>query len=231
MVNPTSVLIIGATGRTGSEVLNEWAKYDEISSRPDLYAFCRDENKMDSDLIGKCKGVITGDACETKDLEHAMEVSKADFVVVCIGSETLRTTEVRTDSAETLVEVLKKGDYEHVRVAVISSVGAGDSPVHIGMGKGTLMKLILRNPLKDHGGQEEALMSSPLKDRTLIVRPAGLTDNKATGNVVEFNSEEETCPTTKTDRKDLAKWLVQEAVYGKESESYFGAKPVTVTCV
>jgi len=230
MMNPESVLIIGANGRTGSQVIQEFDRKDEKHTRPEIYAFCRDDDKLDDDLKRKCRSVITGDARDSDDLKRALRQSNADLVVVCIGSSEQKT-DIRTASAQALVQVLQETSFRHVYVVVVSSVGAGNTPIKRGMGVGWLLKLFLRHPLKDHGGQEEAFLSSPLKTRTLIIRPSGLTENEATGRVVEFDSSKTIPPTTKTDRKDLAKWLVQEAVYGEESKSYFGSKPVAVTCV
>jgi hypothetical protein len=84
--------------------------------------------------------------------------------------------------------------------------------------------------LKDHSGQEEVFLSSPMKDRTMTVRPTALAENESTGKMITFNFYEK-CPTMQTDHKDLADWLMKEAIFRDWSSGRFGSKHFTVTCV
>jgi hypothetical protein len=84
--------------------------------------------------------------------------------------------------------------------------------------------------LKDHSGQEEVFLSSPMKDRTMTVRPTALAENESTGKMITFNFNEK-CPTMQTDHKDLADWLMKEAIFRDWSSGRFGSKHFTVTCV
>jgi hypothetical protein len=150
--------------------------------------------------------------------------------VVSIGNgDSVKKSDIRTESARTLVQVLNKPNYQHVRVLVVSSSGAGDSSIIVGFGIGKLIEFHLRHVLKDHGGQEAVFLSA-MKERTMIVRPTALTENKSTGKVITFGPKEK-CPTTETDRKDLADWLIQEAIGCDWSSGRFGSKPITLTCV
>ena len=65
----------------------------------------------------------------------------------------------------------------------------------------------LYNILADHTGQE-AEFQTKMRNRTTIVRATSLTDDKATGKLVEFGDTQK-CPTSKTDRADLDAWIDQ----------------------
>ena len=126
------------------------------------------------------------------------------------------------------MRVLQKHEYYHVNVVVVSRVGAGKSPIRAGWGRGMLMKLISRRSLKDHGGQEDVFLSN-MKNRTMIVRPIGLTEDAETGRVYELHDSKKKLKSTRTDRMDLAQWLVFEGVFGKNSNSHFYGNPIIIT--
>jgi hypothetical protein len=91
-----------------------------------------------------------------------------------------------------------------------------------------MIEFHLRHVLRDHDGQEAAILSA-MKDRTMIVRPTGLTENESTGRTTMFDGNKK-CPTMKTDRKDLTDWLVNNAMYGNATD-HFGSKPIHITCL
>ncbi len=227
-MHPKSVLVIGATGRTGTHVMQQLFRHP---AKPDAWGFCRNPSKLDNATKNLCSGLVQGDARVPADLERALRKSMADLVVVAVGKASAsQEMNVRTSCAEALVEVLKRREYRHVHVVVVSSVGAGKSPIHAGMGRGMLMKMRFHRPMKDHGGQERTFLSN-IKDRTMIIRPTLLTEDARTGRVFQVDGSQMRLPTRRTDRTDLAHWLVQEAIYGRHAQAYFGAKPVTITCV
>jgi hypothetical protein len=124
-----------------------------------------------------------------------------------------------------MVEVLKKPQFEHVHTVVVSSVGAGNSRIIVGGGLGKLISFHLRHVLADHTGQENAFHS--LRNRTTIVRATSLTNNEATGKLVYFQDREKS-PTIKTDRADLAIWIVGEVC---DRAKHVGSRVVNVTGV
>ena len=66
-----------------------------------------------------------------------------------------------------------------------------------------------------------------MQDRTLIVRPTNLTENKAVGSTTLFDGNKK-APSMEIDRKDLAEWVVHNAIFGNEVA--FGSKPINITC-
>jgi hypothetical protein len=152
-----------------------------------------------------------------KDLSYALEKTNADVVIVSIGNgDSVRPTDVRTASAKALARVLKQPQFNNVRVIIVSAAGAGASKIIVGFGLGSLISFHLRHVLKDHTGQEAALCSTSLHSRTTVVRATCLTDNRATGKLVEYGDTEE-CPSTMTDRADLADWIAKATCDRMES--------------
>lgn len=219
-----SILVIGASGRTGQECLRQLAQHP---AKPALHAFCRDASKMDPQDAKLCQSIVTGNARSEQDLYNALDTTNADTVIVSIGNgDDTSKTDIRTASARALVNVLTKNpQFEHVRVLVVSSTGAASSDIIVGFGIGKLISFHLRHVLADHTGQEAAFQS--IQDRTVIVRPTALTDKKATGKLVEFGDKDKS-PSIETDRSDLASFIVQE-ILGETRK--FGGRAVNVTGV
>ena len=199
--NALSVLLIGATGGTGREIMKQL--YNHPYS-PRVHAFCRDPAKLAG--CNTYHTIVKGDARDTKDLARALQETKADVVIVSVGNgHSVAKSDIRTANAVALAQALKKPQFKAVRVIVVSSQGAGTSEMKIGMGIGKLMSYHLRHVLSDHTGQEQAFSS--VKDRTFIVRPTGLTDDKPAAKIVEFGDKVK-CPSIQTDRSDVAGYVV-----------------------
>lgn len=235
-MNPQSVLIVGATGRTGVNIIQQLAgavtasSPNNNSNKPKIFAFCRDAGKFDQETRALCDEIIQGNARDPKDLQRAVTASKAELVIVAIGNgDSVKKNDIRTSSAKALVEVLSKPSFVNVNVLVVSSVGAGESRIIAGYGIGKMIEFHLRHVLRDHDGQEEAFLSA-MKNRTMIVRPTALTENDSTGKTILFDGTKK-CPTMKTDRKDLAEWIVNKALYGGEVADHFGSNPIHITCL
>ena len=204
-----SVLIFGATGRIGNFIIEAGAEHPV---QPELHAFVRNPDKLTPEAKKKCKSVIKGDATNPTDIQRALEESEANYVIIGMGTPHLQVQDIRERNALAVAQALGKGTkFEHVKIIVISAIGAGDSKALVGYGIGTLIEFILRNPLADHDKQEAILMGLNTEDnkRVLVVRPTGLTEGKATGKVQLFGARD-ACPSIMTDREDLGKWIVQQ---------------------
>jgi len=200
-----SVLIIGATGETGSEIARQLSN---SRPKPDIHALVRDPSKLSSTV--KLTTYIKGNARSEQDIESALKSSHADWVIISVGNgENVAkgVNDIRGANAKATVQVLQKPEFQNVRTMVVSSTGAGSSKIVVGMGIGTLISHHLRYVLADHTHQEAAFAA--IKDRTIIVRATALTTNKPTGKLITF-SDTAKSPTIKTDRADLAAWIVNE---------------------
>jgi len=198
-----SVLIIGATGETGLEITRQLSEH---KSRPTLHALARDPSKLAPHL--KLEGIVQGNARHAEDIERALQVSQADWVVISVGNgEKVSKNDIRAINAKATVSVLQKPQFQHVRAMVVSSTGAGSSKIIVGMGIGALITHHLRHVLADHTHQEQAFAA--IANRTTIVRATALTSQKATGKLVTFEDDAKS-PSIQTDRADLAAWMINE---------------------
>ena len=206
--NNKSILIIGATGETGLEITRQLVEHH---SKPAIHALARDPSKLQSQKF-KLAGIVQGNARDASDIEHALEVSQADWVIVCVGNgDNVGKNDIRTANAKATVSVLQKPAFQHVRAMVVSSTGAGSSKIIVGLGIGALISHHLRHILADHTSQESAFAAIP--NRTTIVRATALTSDQATGKVVTFGDTVKS-PSIKTDRADLVAWMVNEICDG-----------------
>lgn len=203
-----SILVIGASGRSGIEIMRYLSKHP---SKPEVHAFCRDPDKLcfQGGHHVCCNTVIKGDARSIPDIESALSKTHATMVIMSIGNgDDVSKSDIRTASAVALVQVLtSKPEFSDVQVVVVSSTGAGTSSIKIGMGVGKMIEYYLRHILKDHSGQEAAFVE--IKDRTMIVRATALTDSKPTGNIKIFGDTDKS-PSMNIDRADLAEWIVKQ---------------------
>lgn len=140
--------------------------------------------------------------------------------------DSVAKSDVRHMTAKALMDVIKPGSqYQHVKVVVVSSTGAGGTKIDVGMGIGMVLAFVLRHVMRDHDNQESEFKSRiGDQGRLLIVRPTALTDGKSTGRVVTFEKDAKG-PTSRTDRADLAKWIVEQICGGSKA---FG-KEVSIT--
>jgi len=207
-----SILIIGAAGRTGYACLERFARHE---SKPKIHAFCKDLKSLPERGVDLCDHVVLGDATKKSDIECALRKTKANIVVVCIGNgNSTSKTDVRTESANALVNVMNKHEYKHVRALVLSRLGAGSSPkVKSGIGLGKFTSHKLKHVLNDHCGQEDAFWE--IAKRVTIVRPAMLRDSKkVTGTIKELRIQDDNHRMGELSRADLASWIAEEICCG-----------------
>mmetsp|Transcript_32447 Transcript_32447/g.53664 ORF Transcript_32447/g.53664 Transcript_32447/m.53664 type:complete len:230 (+) Transcript_32447:239-928(+) len=218
---PTSVLVVGATGGTGSELMKQLYVHH---AHPRVHAFCRDPNKLNN-TVKNCHSVVKGNARNSNDLKRAIEETKADVVIISVGNgESTAKTNIRTANARAMAHVLIQPQFRNVRAVVVSSQGAGNSEIKVGLGIGAIVSFHLRHVLADHTGQEQVLTADGLKSRTLIVRATALTDDQPAAKVVEFGDKVKS-PSIKTDRSDLARYVVDK-IFGPYE---YGGQIVNIT--
>lgn len=203
------ILIIGGNGQTGVEVIRACAASD---TKPAVHAFCRSPSKLSESDTALCASIIEGDARSSADIARAFEESKADFAVVAVGnSADLGPTDIREASAKALMDSIEPGaKFDHVKVVVVSSVGAGGTKLLIGFGIGMLLGMRLKHVLKDHDGQEEeiwARLGESDKHRALVLHTTGLTAGHPGGQVRIFEGK---VPYPRIDRSVVARFILDE---------------------
>lgn len=200
----TSILVIGASSRTGIECIHQLAEH---LSKPVIHAFCDDVSELGEDVAKLCHTVTAGSVRHAVDVEEALEDTGANWVVLCGDASdddplNRRQKNLRTVSAKNIVRVLTMPGYESVRVLVVSRIGAAKaSNLKLSL-RAKLCQLKQSQFLSDNAGQEQELKS--IWDRTTVVRTTILTDNiTGSGRIVEL-SDHDKLPSLTTQRSELA---------------------------
>lgn len=150
-----SILILGAAGRTGLECIRSLSKH---CSRPDIHAFCKDTSNFPEQSWSLCKSVIEGSARHAVDIEEALKTTKADWIIICVGTgNNNHPSDVRKFTGQNVARILMKSVFQDIQVIAISMAPPSQ-----------FSRFRLRHVLSDHKGQENSL--KVLGQRALIVR-------------------------------------------------------------
>ena len=191
------LLIIGAAGKTG-QVLVEQA----LAAGHHVTAFVHDSEKYESP-IGV--DVFAGDIQNPTKVAKAMEGQEA--VLDTLGGHLpWKESTLETDSARIVLDCMRAAGVR--RLIILSTLGEGDSTANVhSFYKHLIMPTLLRGVMKDKAGMESVVEASDL-DWT-IVRPAGLRDGDAKGDIriVTPESEEKVRFIT---RADVAAFMLDQ---------------------
>lgn len=128
--------------------------------------------------------MIQGSVTNPSDVSKVFENNNIDGVIVGLGGKTSDVGETMlTDGTNIIMDAMKQNDVS--RLAVITSIGAGDSKNQAPFFFKVLMATAMKKIFNDKNNQEEAVKASGLD--YCIVRPGGLTVEPPTGivNVID----------------------------------------------
>ncbi|WP_135823874.1 SDR family oxidoreductase [Halorussus ruber] len=168
------VLVAGATGRTGREILRTLE-----STECEVVGLARSLDDRGELLARGADETVVGDLLEPRDAARA--VRSCDAVLCAVGSgptlaPLLGDPLVDGEGVRNLVTAAVAADCE--AFVFESSIGVGDSAESMPAG----FRMLLGPILRAKNDAEAALRSSGL--RYTILRPGGLTDGPATGDVL-----------------------------------------------
>jgi len=202
------LLIIGATGTTGREVVKQ-----ALSLGHRVTAFSRNPEPL-RQIRHHNLQLMSGDVMDAISVEKA--VRGKDAVLSTLGAG--RKGTIRSEGTRHVIEAMQKNKVR--RFICQTTLGAGDSRVHLNFfWKHIMFGLMLREAYRDHEVQERYIMNSNL-DWT-IVRPAALTDGPATGQYRHGFGEEERVLKLKVSRQDVALFMLMQL----SSEQYVHQAP------
>lgn len=128
--------------------------------------------------------VIEGDATDSVAMDAA--VLGQDAVLDAIGGKTpYKATTLESSAANTIIASMQRNGVR--RLAVTSMIGEGESEANATIYERLLVSVLLRGADKDKAAMESAVESSSLE--WVILRPALLTDDPATGNIRVFDAK------------------------------------------
>lgn len=145
---------------------------------------------------------MIGDALDPARLGSTID--GADAVVLTVGGDP-GDDQHRTRVTAAVIKALKQAGIR--RLIVHSSLGVGDSMRLMPPPVRFFAKAMLGRALADHEGQEAATVASGLE--WTIVRPGGLTDGSATGNVITQETAEGRPMKGRISRADVAMQIVR----------------------
>jgi len=202
------LLIIGATGTTGREVVKQ-----ALSLGHRVTAFSRNPEPL-RQIRHHNLQLMSGDVMDALSVEKA--VRGKDAVLSTLGAG--RKGMIRSEGTRHVIQAMQKNKVR--RFICQTTLGAGDSRVHLNFfWKHIMFGLMLREAYRDHEVQERYIMNSNLE--WTIVRPAALTDGPATGQYRHGFGEEERGLRLKVSRQDVALFMLMQL----SSEQYVHQAP------
>jgi uncharacterized protein YbjT (DUF2867 family) len=166
------IAVVGATGATGRQFTQQALGRDHH-----LTALVRTPSKLD--IQDPRLTTVIGDARDRDDMHRVVAGQDAVFCALGGGEQTGKTT-IRQDGTRQVITALSAGG-ETPHLVVVSSLGVGESKQQMGWFGRWIVTWILRYPLADHTEQERLVRESTLP--WTILRPTGLTNEPATGNL------------------------------------------------
>jgi putative NADH-flavin reductase len=207
------LLVLGATGRTGHELVSQ-----ALSQDHEVTALASDPNK----LSGQAENVrvVVGSATERTPVDQALE--HQDAVLCALGPRSptaLLSCDLMRATADALIPSMQTSGVD--RLVLLSALGVGQSAPHAPWALRLAFRTLLRRVGQDKAEAEERLRRSPL-DWTLVYPPS-LTDGARTGTyrhgqVLELQG------VPKISRADVADFMLAQL-----TDSTYRRKPVIVS--
>lgn len=162
MKKDITVLVFGATGKTGSKIIKKL-----LREGYSVKAFARNIEKINH-IIHENFSVSQGDVRNSKAVEDAVKVS--DIVVSALGNLRLFRNTIISDGVTNIIAAMKL--HGKSRLLFMSSLGVGDSKWQLGLIYNFIyLPTFLYNVFKDKERQEKIIHESGLA--WTIIRPAG----------------------------------------------------------
>lgn len=204
------IAIIGASRGIGKALLET-----ALEEKHEVTVLARRPEKIQ--LSHPMLRVVKGDAVEAQSLEAVAEGQEA--ICSCIGVPiTFKPVDIFSRAARNIVDAVKQ--HPGQKYIAVTGIGAGDSKGHGGFLYDVIFKpLLLQSIYTDKNREEEIIKESGVD--WLIVRPAGLTNGKRTGNYLVIN-DLEGVTAKRISRLDVADFILRQL----ENPTQFGKTPL-----
>eukprot|EP00596_Hydrurales_sp_CCMP1899_P002531 CAMPEP_0119041466 /NCGR_PEP_ID=MMETSP1177-20130426/12209_1 /TAXON_ID=2985 /ORGANISM="Ochromonas sp, Strain CCMP1899" /LENGTH=261 /DNA_ID=CAMNT_0007007523 /DNA_START=132 /DNA_END=917 /DNA_ORIENTATION=+ len=190
-----TIAVFGGTGATGREVV-----FQALNSGANVVVLARDPSRMlvpvgsggdkgDSLLVDARLKVIKGDVTNQNDVDSVFASGDISGVVIALGGKTKDVgPTMLTDGSSCVIEGMKKCTSK--RVAIVTSIGAGDSEKQAPFVFKALMFTVMKKIFIDKNNQEALFLNADGIGHDLeycIIRPGGLGLGAPTGviNVID----------------------------------------------
>ncbi|PJJ54615.1 NAD(P)-dependent oxidoreductase [Hymenobacter chitinivorans] len=193
------ILVFGASGATGRQLVQQ-----ALDQQFSVTAFVRDPAKLT--VKHPNLRVVQGDVLRPETVEAAIPGHEA--VVLALGVKKNQAGDTTlSDGTQSIIDCMRK--YGVPRLICESSLGVGSSKNEVGFLFGKVVApLFLKHIMADKERQEALIQHSGL-DWT-IVRPAGLTNGKATGGYKVALSFANAKIKGRVSRADVAQFMLKQ---------------------
>lgn len=192
-----TIAVFGASGLTASECVYQALKSGDtvigMTRNPDNLKIPKGSGgeSAETPLTDPNLTMIKGDVTRAADVAKVFEAATIDGVVVALGGKTSDVGETMlTDGTKNIINSMKEKDVK--RLAVVTSIGAGDSENQAPFFFKVLMMTAMRKIFTDKNNQEKVVQNSGLE--YCIVRPGGLTVDPPTGIINVIDGEAGSIP-------------------------------------
>lgn len=201
-----TIAVFGASGLTAQEcvyqALKEGDRVVGLTRKPENVKIPKGSGGADADkpLTDPSLTMIGGDVTNPEDVAKVFE-NEIDGVIVALGGKTSDVGDTMlTDGTNNIMSAMKSNGVK--RIAVVTSIGAGDSRDQAPFAFKMLMMTVMKKIFADKNNQEAAVKESGLE--YCIVRPGGLTVEKPTGVINVIDGEAGSIP-----RADVAQFCLE----------------------
>ncbi|EIJ41097.1 putative NADH-flavin reductase [Beggiatoa alba B18LD] len=193
-----NIVIFGASGGTGRCLVEQALAAGHYVTVLQHHSKIR---KTDSQLR-----ILQGDVLTYFDVENA--IRGQDAVLCALGTKNVKGTTVLSQGTQNICAAMKRFGLN--RFICESSLGVGDSLAQTSFFfRYLLMPFFLRHVFADKAIQEQIIQDSGLR-RWVIVRPAALTNGKATGQYRLDDTEDTSFKGGTISRADVAAFMLQQ---------------------
>jgi hypothetical protein len=165
------------------------------------YLFCRNPSKLvipkgsggadaDKPLVHDRLTVLAGDVTNPSDVERVFTTASApiDGVIVALGGKTSDVGDTMLQvGTQNIINAMHQNNVK--RIAVVTSIGTGDSERQAPFFFKVLMYTVMKKIFADKNAQEEIVRNNPYGLEYCIVRPGGLTVDPPTGIIHVIDGE------------------------------------------
>lgn len=192
------LLIIGATGGTGRELVDQALEHGH-----ELTALVRTPEKLT--VKHRHLHTMQGDITNFQCVEQA--VGGQDAVLCALGTKVIRKNTIQSDGTRNLIRAMQQSGVR--RLVLESSLDVGDSRGQLGFFFAHVIRpTLLRNMFADKELQERIVRESSLD--WIIVRPAMLTNGPRTGKYYAGFSADDRSIQRKVSRADVADFMLKQ---------------------
>jgi hypothetical protein len=207
-----SILLIGDAGRDSLAIMKKLMSHP---TSPEIHLLIAESSELSQEHRMLCASVYKGDARRATEVLEALQFTEANIVILSTDDQDM-VDQYRDRRSWAVVSSMKMPGMEHVRAVVLSSNEFGrleSSLTNVRMSISRLIKRRRNLKVKEHHIHELAFVQCRLQHRTVIVRATSLTDDEASGEILEFEGKERS-PSFSIARDDVAHYITREVCEG-----------------